>query len=480
MKALAILFGAGFTLITCAAAGALLLQGLRVRLYREEERLFAFLSGAAIVSTLVFLLTSMSQARTASFLLMGAVLIALAWWKGAWRSTSEKLPPLPRFWQRLFWSVYCIYAIIYFFNAMAPEHSPDGSTYHLGLVATYFREHSFPRITTNMYASLSQGTEMLFLLAFAFGRHSAAAMVHFAFLLVLPLAMVSYARRLGMPAAGVCGALLVFCSPVFGIAGTSAYNDVAVATFAFGVFYLLSIWDNERKHELLVMVGLLCGFCYACKYTAFVAVPYALGFVLWKLIRSRQPVWRPLATVAVCAGIMMAPWLVKNWIFVANPVAPFFNRFFPNPYMHIRMEEIYRTMMRRYAIENYWRIPWELTVRGGILQGLLGPIFLLAPIAIWALRSRVGRAILFAALVFGVSYSTNIGTRFLIPALPFIALAMALAATSVRGGRCRAARSSTRSRRNIAVRRVSILSSSRTWRSSSASTNRLTSASFSC
>lgn len=75
--------------------------------------------------------------------------------------------------------VFTVYLAAYFTNAMTPERSPDGTAYHLGLVARYLREHGFRRITTNMYANLSQGVEMLYLFAFAFGRHSAAALVHF-------------------------------------------------------------------------------------------------------------------------------------------------------------------------------------------------------------------------------------------------------------------------------------------------------------
>src|SRR6185369_14467777 len=78
---------------------------------------------------------------------------------------------------------FAVYFLLYFFNSMAPEISYDGSRYHLGLVSRYLREHGFQRITDNLYASLSQGIEMLYLYAFAFGRHSATAMLHFAFLL---------------------------------------------------------------------------------------------------------------------------------------------------------------------------------------------------------------------------------------------------------------------------------------------------------
>src|SRR5690242_13316350 len=213
-QALYILFGAVFTVAVAAATGKLLLRGLRLRFYREEEHLLAFLCGAPLLSGLVFAACAAGLARKGTFLIAGAAILAFAFWNGAHRPAGEPLPPLDRFWRRLFAAIYGIYAVLYFFNAMAPEISPDGVTYHLGLVYRYLLHHGFYRITTNMYANLSEGVEMLFLFAFAFGRHSAAALVHCAFLLALPLLMVCYARRFGIAAAGVCGALFVFVSPV--------------------------------------------------------------------------------------------------------------------------------------------------------------------------------------------------------------------------------------------------------------------------
>ena len=111
-----------------------------------------------------------------------------------------------------------------------------------------------------MYANLSQGIEMLFLFAYAFGRHSAAAVVHFAFLLALPWSMLNYGRRFGFAGAGAAGALLVFLSPVVGRDGTTAYNDVAVAAVIFAVFQLVEIWSENRHPGLLVPIGLAAGF----------------------------------------------------------------------------------------------------------------------------------------------------------------------------------------------------------------------------
>src|SRR5258706_494606 len=82
-------------------------------------------------------------------------------------------------------------------------------------------------IAANMFAALSEGVEMLYVPAFAIGRHSAAALLHFTFLLVLAMLVCTYGKRIGKPLAGAAAALLVYASPVVGIDGTTAYIDVA-------------------------------------------------------------------------------------------------------------------------------------------------------------------------------------------------------------------------------------------------------------
>src|SRR5262245_38583045 len=282
-QAVYILFGAAFTVAVSLAAGRLLLRGLSIKLYRQEEHALAFVTGAACLSLLTFLLCAVGAARKGVFLAVGLAVLAFAFRRGAHRAQGDPLKPIPPVWQWLFRGVFSVFLVLYFFNAMAPEMSPDGVAYHLGLVSRYLRAHGFERITTNMYANLSQGVEMLFLFAFAFGRHSAAALTHFAFLVTLPLTMLCYARRFGFPVAGVCGALLVFLSPVVGIDGSTAYNDVAVACVIFTAFYIAQIWSSdEASGGLLAPLGLVAGFGYAAKYTAFLAVPYALAVVGWR------------------------------------------------------------------------------------------------------------------------------------------------------------------------------------------------------
>src|SRR5262245_52559176 len=426
-QAVYILFGAAFTVAVCLAAGRMLLRSLSIRLCRQEEHALAFVTGAACLSLLMFLLCAVGAARQRVLLAVGLVVLGFAFRRRVYRPQGDPLPPIPRLWNWLFRSIFAIFLVLYFFNAMAPEMSPDGVTYHLGLVSRYLRAHGFERITTNMYANLSQGVEMLFLFAFAFGRHSAAALTHFAFLVTLPLAMLCYARRFGFPVAGVCAALLVFVSPVVGMDGSVAYNDVATACIVFTAFYVAQIWAaSESNPALLVPLGLVVGFGYAAKYTAFLAVPYVLGVVGWKSLRSGRPVVKAFSIVPASVALMIAPLMITHTLLLDNPVSPFLNQVFPNPYIHVSFEKDYAHHMRTYGLKSDREIPLEVTVRGGALCGLLGPVFLLAPLGLLALRFPAGRSLLLAALVFLIPYPANIGTRFLILALPFVALSMGL------------------------------------------------------
>jgi hypothetical protein len=60
------------------------------------------------------------------------------------------------------------------------------------------------------------------------------------------------------------------------------------------------------------------------------------------------------------------------------------------------------------------------------MQNPLGPVFLIVPLALLALRKQTGRRVLFPAALLLATYPANIATRFLLPSLPFLSIAMAL------------------------------------------------------
>ena len=171
MHLLSTLFGAALTLATAYSLGALLMR----RRPAPPEILLAI--GAAAESVLVFLLLVFHLAHWGVFLGLGAAAI-LAAWRLRGTLPAQDAIRIPR----AAWFVFLAYGVWYLVNALAPETIADGITYHLGLPREYLRLGGFPDHIT-FYDVVPQGMEMLYTVAFAFGRHAAAKLVEFAFFL---------------------------------------------------------------------------------------------------------------------------------------------------------------------------------------------------------------------------------------------------------------------------------------------------------
>ena len=414
MTVVLILLGALLTIGACFATGRLVFRSADLPMGFTTSLQFG--AGAALLSAAIFAQCALHLVSTASLTALALAAIGGA----ALTLRGLAAPQLPR--PNLYWIPFAVFGAFYFINALTPEISADGTFYHLAFPARYLRHGGFYRVTTNFYGYLSEGIEMLFLMAFSIGRHSSAALTHLSFLFVLAAGMIAYGAFISKPAAGWLGALIVFTSPVIANDAAIAYNDVALATTLFLLYFVLTRWDRDRTVNWLVVAGILAGFAYAIKYTAFLATPYAIGFVLW-----RTRAFKSALPLAICAAALIAPWMIKNAITVGNPVSPFLNRVFPNPYVSIDFEDGYSKAMRHFNnAELDWHLPIDLTVTGNRVQGNLGPVFLLAPLALAGTGSPEVRRLLFAGGLFLLPFFANHGTRFLIPCAPFFALALAL------------------------------------------------------
>src|SRR3984957_14167665 len=231
------------------------------------------------------------------------------------------------------------------------------------------------------------GLEMLFVPAFAFGRHSAARLVHFAFLLATVPLLRRIGRRLRLPdRVAWVAAILYFCAPVVGVSGTSAYNDAALVFFVLATFYLLLVWRDTCDVRYLVPAGVTAGFCYAIKMPGIVVLPLAVAFVMveTRAIRSRAAV-----RLAAAALATIAPWVLRAFIMSGNPVAPLFNGIFPNPNFHALIEKRLAGGLASYGNISLSSAPYELAA-GGRFGGIVGPVFLALPLGLLALRRRPG------------------------------------------------------------------------------------------
>jgi hypothetical protein len=414
LSLVSILFGAFVALATAYGFGAVCLRTV------PAPRTLVLAVGAIVESGVVFLLLILGVAGPVSFAALGAVSVAALLWARPRGIKDPAAPPADRISRLLLFTVFTAYGILYLLHGLAPEVQPDGTTYHLGLVAEYLRLGRFPD-RVGFYEMVPQGMEMLYLVAFAFGRHSAAKLVHLALLFATVPLMLRVGRRLYIPdAASLAAAALYLSTPVVGVSGTSSYNDAALVFYILATFYLLLVWRERRESRYALLAGLTAGFCYAIKFTGILVPALAISFTALHGGRGAA------AALAGGAAAVALPWLARNALLAGNPLAPLFNAWFPNPHFHASMERYLVESLRSYGGVSWLRTPYELAL-GGRLQGILGPAILAAPLGLLALRRRAGRICWMAAALLAAPWFWNTGSRFLLPAFVFLLLALAMA-----------------------------------------------------
>ena len=424
------LAGGGIVVASAWWLGRALLARRASALTRLELELFSFGLGSAALSLLLFALGLLHLYHDATFAALAAACLA-AWLRWGRQTGPLEAPPgePDPFWRRTAAVIAVFYGPLYLLNALAPDAGADSLGYHLGLVSRYYREGALTAATGNIYGLFPQGAEMLYLFAYAFGRHNAPQLVHFAFFLATLPALVALARRLGQPAIGLPAALLYALSPVVAADAVVAYNDCALAFFATLTLHALLLWRQRREDWQALLAGALAGFCFALKLTGGVAIPAAGAAIAW--LGRRRP--RHALLYAAAAALFAGAWAGRNVVIAGSPVAPFYNRLFPTPFATVVWEDTFRDYVSdyRHPGQRTGRSDplgeWvELTVGGERLGGFIGPVFWAAPTALLAWRTP-GFATLASAFGVGaLPWLSNAGARFLIPALPFLSLLMAL------------------------------------------------------
>lgn len=418
MKLLPIFFGGVVPLAAAYGLGALPFTGAPPEI--------ALACGAAIESVLVFLIVSAGTAGWPAFLALSAAGLAAAIFAAVTRGRERGKWAIP--YSRVGAAIFAVYGIFYLVNALAPEVWADGYTYHLAMPAEILRLGGFPA-RVRFYDLIPQGMEMLFTVAYAFGGGSAARLVEFGLYTAGVPLILRLGRRLEMSGpASLLVAVFYFTAPVFGLTGSSSYNDAALVFFTLATFWLLLEWRDTGQVRWLFAAGLAAGFCYAIKFPGSLTVFAAAIFVLAAGRRRIQA----LAVLGAGAAVCALPWIARAFMLTGNPFAPMMNGLFPNPYFSVGSERELAATMRSWNGIPAWRVPWELAF-GGHMTGIFGPLIFLLPIGVLALRRRAGRWCLAAAAILTIAWILNTGARFFMPAatLAMFAAAMPLPRAAV-------------------------------------------------
>ena len=453
----------------CAIGGAALFRLRGILAGTLEYALFALPVGMGMVSLAILacgLLGFLSPvALVGGVLLAGAGSAAFLWVRRPRPEGSEnsekQVGQTPR--TPLFWASSATLVVLGVLTALACLAPPgglewDALSYHLADPKVFLQQGRIFYLPYEHHSNFPFVLQMLYLLMLRVGSIAGAKLFHWVCGVWLALAVYAFAVR-HVPqaengkAVGLLAALLVASTPLVLWEATVAYVDLATALFTFLSLYALSLGpSNDTKHpKPLLLSAILMGFALGTKYTVlgFWGM-LAVGILVWQYRRSGGKTGPTLGAGVLWGTVSLAaaaPWYVKTWLYTGNPVYPFYYQIFGGRYWSAYNAALYSADQTKFGLGktpvDLLLGPWQATMERGIIPPDRGWIFTeyitsgfgLAP-AVLALVLAAGFLLgrgkklptsfvplaWFGAGVYVFWFSIMQQTRYLIPALPALAL----------------------------------------------------------
>jgi hypothetical protein len=234
----------------------------------------------------------------------------------------------------------------------------DSLAYHLAVPKLWIQQGKVSAISYIHHSNFPAGVDGLFLIGehfspsslsksfvwlfTAFGATSIYGLVHE----LIEKLEIGFSPR----ASGFLGSMILLTIPMVIWESGTAYIDVANGLFAGIGFVLVAYccWKEDSKG--LMIAGLLLGFAASTKYTGLQSILIATFVAaLFSTNKSRKYVIQML----VISGVVAAPWYLKNWITVGNPVYPFFFSLFGGKNWDLFSSMIYTEEQKFFGYQGF-------------------------------------------------------------------------------------------------------------------------------
>jgi hypothetical protein len=345
----------------------------------------------------------------------GLVILALLLGAGWLTRPGIQRPQLPAVWMAV--GAFLLAPLV--FIALAPPTGTDALYYHLGVPAQMLLEEGLVGGLLHPQGSRPLILHLPYAALLHTGGLTAPAVLHLvlaAALLVLLVQMGS--EHLGRRAPGIGAALLLLGSWTFMREAGRAGNDI-VAALATLVALDAALRSSPRA------LGLAAGAALSIKYTS--AGPLVGIFLVAPLP------WRTRALSALGAVACLVPWWGRNLMDGLHPLFPFTG--WPEASVPMAFQFLDKYGAGR-APMDFLLLPWRVFMDAEIdsfrFMGRLNPAWMvLGPFGLWAARRPgTARRLVIAGMTGAILWAAGPQwLRYLLPALPILALAAAAGMT---------------------------------------------------
>ncbi len=338
-----------------------------------ERAAFRLLTGLCACAIIVIVAGSVWSVRSAVILvcaIAGAGLVSIfvsRQFQGHAAAPESRRNPYSRLERLCLWTVGIALSIAAI-SIFAPPTSWDAVVAHLALPAQYLGLGRIAALEGNTYSGYPHLMHALYTYAYAAGGETGAQFLSWLFAFLGCVFCYGLGGRLGGRTCGLLTAAMFATTPVFFEQAGIVSIDIAVTSVVVATFTALFSWHDEQRRNWLLLAGFLAGSACGIRHTGYIVCCFCF---LGILVSSRP--FRPSSAVAFGAMALLgaAPWLLRSWLAVGNPVYPFFQEVFPSDIL--RNEEFTRlgSHASRHGARFYevlW-FPWRIVVEPGRFDG---------------------------------------------------------------------------------------------------------------
>ncbi len=232
-----------------------------------------------------------------------------------------------------------------------PPVSRDALTHHLAVPKLYLQQGGIYEIPAIPYSYYPMNLDLLYIVPLYFKNDIVPKFIHFAFGLLTAWLLFVYLRKRINTLWALGGVLFFLSLPLIVKLSISVYVDLGLVFFSTASTLSIFKWVESRfKLRFLILAAVCCGLALGTKYNGLIVLFILTLFIPLVFIshstnrvketkremhgRRAQTQLKALGLGAIYCSIALlvfSPWMIRNYIWKANPVYPLFDRFFNAP-----------------------------------------------------------------------------------------------------------------------------------------------------
>jgi len=325
-------------------------------------------------------------------------------------------------------------------NIGGPPISFDALVYHLSIPDIYIKNHKILNIPYLVFSNYPLNVEMLFLLAIGLKSDTLARLIHFSFGIFTGLSIYALTKTYFGSRQGVIAILVFFSMPSIIFIMSFAFNDLGLTYYVVLAVYAMCNWSKINDRKWLILSGIMVGLAIGVKYSGVICLIILSVFII--MTKSKIPVKavKELSIFSFIGLLLVSPYLIKNLIFVGNPVYPFLYKFFGGENWSDFNTQRFIQEMTHYGpsspgILRYLVLPFFITCDWHTGDIPIGPLLLLYLPFLFFIKNvdRVVKYLLmFCGLYFFFWTISSMVVRFLFPCIVLLCPVVAYVIKEIR------------------------------------------------